>query len=256
MVAAAAFIGGIGAVAAADLGTHGDSLKDEPASSEPAFSWSGFYLGANAGYGRSKEDHAEFSTNFSPSDSAPNIGELSPSGAFGGGQIGYNFQHGNVVYGIEADFQGAGMDDDSPAAFGIAAGEFSTKVDWFGTVRGRLGIASGNALFYATGGFAYGSVEHEGVLSNGFLSAAFKNDKVETGWVVGGGVEYALSSNWTVKAEYQYLDLGSDSASGNVVRNDNGAPTGEVLRSDFDTNIHTVRVGVNYKFGSRDEPLK
>ena len=103
--------------------------------------WTGFYFGANGGYGWSnKED------------------PIKPDGGFGGGQIGYNIQQGNIVFGVESDFEGADITKD-----GIVSGRNVTaKMDWFGTVRGRLGYAYDRALIYGTGGFAYGEIDNTG----------------------------------------------------------------------------------------------
>ncbi len=190
----------------------GGGYKDGPVYAE--VNWSGLYAGANAGYGWSA-----------------NTDYLDPTGAFGGAQIGYNFQRGHIVFGLEADFEGAGISDSNTYA--------KSEMNWFGTVRGRLGYTFGSALLYATGGFAYGNVE------NSFLS--WSASETQTGWVVGGGVEYKLAANWSGKIEYQYLDLDASSASG-------AGPLGSGAGND--TQVHTVRVGLNYFFNNAYSPLK
>jgi outer membrane immunogenic protein len=190
--------------------------KDGPA--YVGVNWSGFYAGVNGGYGWNNTHSSDF---------------VDPTGGFGGGQIGYNFQRGNIVFGIEADFQGAGISDSD--AFGD-----KSELNWFGTVRGRLGYSFDRALIYGTGGFAYGNVKNT---YGGFGSAS----ETQTGYVVGGGLEYKLAPAWSVKGEYQFLSLDApfDSPVG---------PLGEGLGNR--TEVHTFRAGVNYFFGNVYEPLK
>ncbi|MCS0493808.1 outer membrane protein [Ancylobacter mangrovi] len=176
---------------------------------EPAFTWTGFYLGANAGYAWGSGEGG-----------ASTLG-LDPDGFLGGGQIGVNYQFGNnVVLGAEADFQGSDIKDD---AYG-----YESKMDYFGTVRARLGYAFDNVLPYVTGGLAWGHNEVKN--SNLGLSS----DNTAVGWTVGGGVEYGLTNNWTVKAEYLYMDLGEDYYDSIGVK------------SGLTANV--VRAGINYKF--------
>ena len=132
-------------------------------------------------------------------------------GGFGGGQIGYNIQRGTFVFGLETDFE----------ASGITGG--GINYDYFGTVRGRAGVTFDRALLYATGGFAYGDVSFPGF------------SHTETGYVVGGGLEYKLTPQWSGKIEYQYIDLDS---------------------SHWEKQINTIRVGVNYFVGGGYVPLK
>ena len=176
--------------------------------------WSGFYIGVNGGYGWTAND-----------------GPLAPEGGFGGGQIGYNWQglfgYSPWVIGIEADIQGAGISDSN------RVGENS--LNWFGTVRGRLGYAFGPALLYATGGFAYGEVE-----SKFFDGPSFT--ETQTGYVVGGGLEYKVNPAWSVKAEYQYINLDASDLNGAGPLNGN---FGFSDRSE----INTFRVGLNYTLG-------
>lgn len=165
----------------------------------PMFTWTGFYLGANAGYGWGHADYSD-----------------ATSGFIGGVQAGYNWQAGNVVFGLETDIQASNIE--SP----------TYTLDYFGTVRGRLGYAVDQFLIYGTGGFAYG----RGTYELGGLS----NDQVSTGWTLGGGGEYAFSPNWSVKAEYLYVDLGKETY------------TSVVGPLDVGTNANILRAGVNYRF--------
>ena len=188
----------------------GGGYKDGPA--YVGVNWSGLYVGANGGYG--------WSANTDP---------LDPTGAFGGGQIGYNFQRGNIVFGIEADIQGSGVSD---SGYGL-----KSSLDYFGSVRGRLGYAFDRALVYGTGGFGYGQVTNDGYA------------ETQTGWVAGGGVEYKLTPAWSAKAEYQYFDLGASSGVNGV------GPLDDSLTGNR-TQFSTFRVGVNYFVGGGYDPLK
>lgn len=202
--------------------------------------WAGFYVGLNGGYASGNGgDVIDYN------GGADYLTRAQPKGGFGGGQIGYNFQSGSFVYGVESDFQGASI---GSSAAGLSANNntaFTSRenIDWFGTVRGRLGWAFGPALLYGTGGFAYGNVNQRAVLGNDILG----NNSTQTGYTVGGGIEYKFTPNWSVKAEYQYIDLGNEKLTDNL-----GAVAGPL-----DNSLQTVRAGLNYRFGGGGyEPLK
>jgi outer membrane immunogenic protein len=199
--------------------------------------WSGFYLGANGGWAWRDQNDVFAVTPF------PGLRNV--DGGFGGGQIGYNWQSGHFVLGVEADIQGAGIEEKT-TFLGV---DFKSGLDWFGTVRGRLGYAFGPSLLYATGGFAYGGVTNEVDI---LTVLSFKNTGTATGYTIGGGYEYKFARAWSLKAEYQYINLG---------RNDpefSGVSIcsfpGITCRDDA---YHTVRLGLNYSFGAdRYAPLK
>lgn len=228
------------------------SYKDAPAYVPPN-TWAGFYVGINGGYGWGSSGN---SIGYNDGGLGAFGGDQSkrgiPEGAFGGGQIGYNFQSGSFVYGVETDFQGG---DISGSATGTTSNgsNYTThdRVDWFGTVRGRLGYAFDRTLIYGTGGFAYGNVNQRASLSNAAGDAvSVTNNGTQTGYAVGGGVEYKISPAWSLKAEYQYIDLGTAKLTGTDT-------TGVgVSTNAVDTNFHTARVGLNYRLGRDYEPLK
>jgi outer membrane immunogenic protein len=185
---------------------------------------------------------------------------VTPRGILGGAQIGYNWQSSpNWVFGIEADWQGSGQKassvlPDQPyfvgLAFGAVTSSYDAKIDWFGTVRGRIGYAWDRILLYATGGLAYGEVKIAGTATDSGISiggpfsstAAFGGSKVNAGWTLGGGIEGALVHNWTWKAEYLYVDLGTLDTS-------SAGPFGSepvTTHTRFTDNV--VRVGLNYRF--------
>ena len=196
------------------------------------------------------------------------------NGPNGGGQIGYNWQFAPMgVLGIEADLQTSRQKNsnrfvdsfslsdhlDNPTILdGTTVTDHEAKISWFGTVRGRLGYAWNDVLLYGTGGLAYGKVGLSGtsvstVTTSGaglggnppfttVGAATFATSAVNLGWTAGAGIEGALANNWTWKAEYLHMDLGSVSVTGK-------APTGVAFTatsSKFTDDI--VRVGLNYRF--------
>jgi outer membrane immunogenic protein len=189
----------------------------------PIFTWTGFYVGVNAGYGFGQVDSTSLGV----------IGQYDdPDGFVGGGQIGYNYQIGQFVLGLEADFQGADLKSRSAIiASGVRA---SNELNYFGTVRGRVGYAFDRFLPYVTGGFAYGNVKNKITTP----VAAFSNDNTQYGWTIGGGLEYAFTNNWTAKIEYLYTELEKESF--NV--------PGGTFNQDVQTKFSVVRAGLNYKF--------
>ncbi len=160
------------------------------------FSWTGFYVGVNGGYGWGRSSWSD-----------PTVGtdseRFNTNGALFGGQIGYNWQLGNVVFGIESDADWAHLTGSGIGGVCVAdgGGLCQTKQNWFGTTRGRIGYAFGRWLPYVTGGAAYGDIK--AAQSNG--ASATTN----LGWTAGGGVEYSIDRNWSAKVEYLHLDLGT-----------------------------------------------
>jgi outer membrane immunogenic protein len=233
-------------------------------------SWTGFYIGVNGGYGWSASDSQLGIEGFSDSSCGGTCGAFrkgfNADGGFGGGQIGYNSQRGAFVFGIEADIQGSGIGGASALGFSESEDNFSASAKsdlrWFGTVRGRIGYAFDRTMLYATGGFAFGGVKDR-------LTAAFdesgtgdsstvKFNDTLTGYVLGGGLEHKFAPNWSLKAEYQYLNLGDTKRATFVTFDDGEDHTDATGR--FDHSYHTVRLGLNYSFGAREplraEPLK
>jgi outer membrane immunogenic protein len=233
--------------------------------------WTGFYAGVNGGYGWFNNETFTLDTFVTATgqDFRTVKGNVFLDGAFGGGQIGYNWQFpggfkdvpSNWVIGIAADLQGPGIKGsgahiDTLAANGIVGtrtGSATVDVDCFGTVRGRLGYAAGPTLIYGTGGLAYGGVNAHYKFSDTFgpNSGSTGRSSVETGWVAGGGIERKLSPAWSIEAEYQYIDLGTVTRSGPLLT----LPT-YTMKGETDVNFSTVRAGINYHFGSVYEPLK
>ena len=249
-----------GVASAADL-----PLKAPPAPAPVYYNWTGFYLGVNLGgsWGHQSVDACD-GGNKPP----PNVVVVPPmlcasdtlhmDGVIGGGQIGYNWQFAPIfgwgngwVLGIEADIQGSGQR--ASRDFSITdvtntftfSGNVEDKLTWFGTVRGRSGIAFDRTLWYVTGGWAFGDRTIDGtvtVTTAGVpASASFSTSKTLNGWTVGAGVEWAFWSRWTAKFEYLHVDFtntGGDFTSVN--------PATTVSVGHLQDEI--VRAGVNWRF--------
>jgi outer membrane immunogenic protein len=181
-------------------------------------------------------------------------------GFIGGGQIGYNCQYVHWVFGAEADFDWTNADGSDTQGqnlfFGLlpATATTSEKLDWLGTVRGRVGYASGNLLVYATGGLAYAKVNDSFSYNVSFLApppfftANGSSSDTRTGWTVGGGAELALDKNWSLKGEYLFYDLGSQNFSAPWSVVGLGAIPGSSFPVETKIDGQIARVGFNYNF--------
>jgi outer membrane immunogenic protein len=261
--------------------------KAPPPAPAPIYTWTGWYVGGNVGYGLGR---ASADVNyFAPGDGVPAPTVCPPAGfalcingsdtvdmngVIGGVQAGYNWQNGNYLLGVEADFQGSGQRGTRDFAVGFlsssgpgtAAISITERMPWMGTVRGRVGYVANQWLLYATGGLAYGRIE--GVDSSAGATGtggpnpvwSFSGSGVtKIGWTVGGGAELALGGNWTAKFEYLFVDLGSFDTTftglagcfginfpgGGGSCSTVSAGTG-TFHTHFTDNI--VRVGLNYQF--------
>jgi outer membrane immunogenic protein len=193
--------------------------KAPPAPLRP--SWTGFYGGVNVG---GSFGHQRSSLDDALTDARVLSNPLGLNGVIGGAQIGYNWQPINRpwVFGVEADFQGSGQKADgtfslagitAPGIVGLPGDSiaYQNKLDWFGTLRGRVGWAMGergNWLPYITGGLAYGQGTISGNGTAGGVPVAFDNTHTYAGWVLGGGIEWTFWNRWSAKAEYLYMDFG------------------------------------------------
>jgi outer membrane immunogenic protein len=183
----------------------------------PIYNWTGFYIGINGGggFGSSNWD---------------STGSRDVSGGLVGGTVGYNYQFGQVVAGIEGDIDWSGI---SGTTNNFCAPGCTTSNTWLATVRGRLGYAADRFMPYVTGGAAFGNIKAS---VPGFATTSSDN----AGWTIGAGLEAAFAPNWTAKVEYLYVDLGSF----NCGLNCNGVSVTDNVT--FHTNV--LRAGVNYKF--------
>jgi outer membrane immunogenic protein len=260
---------GIGAASAADM-----PVKAPPPAVAAVYDWTGFYVGGNIGYGWGDNTDPGITAvdpggsgigNFLTTGIIPGISgnyypNRKPSGVFGGAQAGYDRQYGRWVLGVVADIQASDFKNNrlvsTPTSTCCNADEsLSAKIDWFGTIRGKAGVALNDWLFYGTGGLAYGETKSNigffctpGGTGCGFNSIQFagSSSEVTVGWSAGAGVSKAWG-NWNVGVEYLHIDLGSSSV------------TTRSLTTFFTTTAITasqrfaedmVRLTVNYKWGA------
>jgi outer membrane immunogenic protein len=276
-----------GSALAADLPSR--TYAKAPAMAAPAYNWSGWYGGLNAGWvggsGSVSNDASIISTSDAGSQNAETMAlgvtntAGTSSGFIGGGQFGYNYQFSHLfVAGFEADIQGLTgahkrsssaiplLDVDDNIASVVTNSTTTRDLSYLGTLRARVGVlAVPSFLLYVTGGLAYGGVKSDTTIAQSvtntfnpppstLTSGSFSGTRV--GYVVGAGGEWMLSSNWSAKLEYLYYDLGSATYATGGLANDvgptslNGQGTDAVATSSkVRFNDNIVRVGVNYHFG-------
>jgi outer membrane immunogenic protein len=213
---------------------------------EPIFNWTGFYIGAHVGYGWANKDWDQtFSSLGLALDRS--VTPTKPQSFLGGGQVGVNWQTGQFVLGLEAD--GSWTDASNcgaPHAVFISYNGCN-QINWYATGTARVGFAMDRALFYVKGGAAFVDEEQNITFTNpaGVRVVTDTPSEVRFGWTVGAGIEYALAPNWSVKAEYNFMDFGSQ----NYTFNYNAFPAGLVERWDISQQVHIAKFGVNYRFG-------
>jgi outer membrane immunogenic protein len=245
---------------AADIARRAPPVVAPVVAPPVVYNWSGFYIGGNVGGKWADHDGDIFLDNvvgFTPLGllTFGNGGNGSEGAFVGGGQIGFNWQTGAWVFGIEGDFQGTSLDRTfvccgplAPAFF-VPGDTLSVKNDWQASIRGRIGYAWDRFMVYATGGVAFANLEATVALQPvGGVPGLFASaSDTLTGWTVGGGIEFGLWDNWSLGAEYRFssFDAG-DFALGNLpVTLITTAP----LRSSFDLETHEVTARLNYRFG-------
>ena len=215
---------GAAAVLAASISANAADLpraapmptKAPPVYAPPPFTWNGFYLGVNGGWGWGSS-HSDL------------FGHTNTSGGLAGGTIGYNMQFGGWVLGLEADMDWS--DVDGTTNFNCPAG-CTVRNKWLNTDRGRIGYAFGNFMPYVTGGLAVGDVK---VTNPGFAGT----DPTQLGWTAGVGAEYAISGPWSAKVEYLHVDLGNFNC---------GLSCGPTTTDNINFHENQVRGGINYRF--------
>lgn len=177
------------------------------------YNWTGGYVGINGGYGFGRSDVS------SPLAS----GGFRTTGGVVGGTVGYNWQNGAAVFGVEGDIDWSNIRGSSACGVGFSC---ETKNSWLATARGRVGYAFDRFMPYVTGGLAVGDIKNS-------VAGVGSSTATKAGYAIGGGVEAALAGPWTAKVEYLYADLGRGSS---------------VLGADAKFNTSLVRAGVNYRF--------
>jgi outer membrane immunogenic protein len=255
------------AAQAADLPTRKEAPP--PVFVPPPFTWTGFYVGLNAGasFGTGNRTTTlsvpSFLNNFLVASWPGNLGSNN-TGFIGGGQAGYNWQTGAFVLGVETDFDGTTQGKTfnftslpfaatTPLPGDILSVNAKANLDWLGTTRARLGFVAtpdNRLMIYATGGVAYGGG------SSSFTAFDTQNDLLFTGspsssrvgWTIGAGLEYAITNNWTIKGEYLYYNLGSTTFTSVPTGAFATAFPGIVATNKYTFDGSIVRAGVNYKF--------
>lgn len=217
------------------------SAADLPTPSVPAplpaaiYNWSGFYLGINGGFGDGNSNWTN--------GAVGETGRFPISGYLVGGTVGANYQVGQYVFGIEGDVDWTNLHGGSSSTCGAISDLVppptgcQTQNKWVATIRGRLGYAFNNVLIYGGGGAAFGNIQ------TGLIPPSTFDSSTEAGWTIGAGVEIAFAPNWTIKAEYLFIDVPDVTCT--TVGNCGGAAGSTV---NFNESI--VRAGINFKFGA------
>jgi len=224
----------VGSALAADLPPPVPAAPRAPAVYAPPpaiYNWSGFYLGINGGWGFGKSDWTIGTLPF-------DTGNFNVRGGLVGGTIGANWQWDGFVAGLEGDFDGSWIDGTAGVCATattvlVSTVSCETKNTWLATIRGRLGYAADRALFYVTGGVAFGDV-----IVN---TATNWQSADKTGWTAGAGIEGAFTDHWTARIEYLFVDLQNSSFTATDINN---APV--AVTTKFNANL--IRAGLDYKF--------
>ena len=277
LLAAAMIVGATAAASAADMRMP----TKAPVMMAPAFSWSGFYLGGHAGYAWTNDIASQYTGNADVNaliagGALPRSYDVSGDGFAGGLQFGFNWQAGALVFGLEADISGwdvgasALSRNVNPAAIPLpvdgtmfldgnqwdSSASFSS--DWVATLRGRLGLAMDRWMIFATGGVAVADINLDGRISQSFPVGGpnFRNwvggtSGTEVGYVIGGGLEYAMTNNWLVRVEGLYYDFGEVThtllpLATNFLAPGNGSFSPAIVSTDV--NMFVVRGALSYKF--------
>ena len=219
-------LAGLGALAlvVASGAANAADLKRKPAAPVykapvyAAYNWTGFYTGINGGYGWGR-------SNF---EGVPSTGSFTVDGGLVGGTLGYNWQSGQAVFGLETDLDWSNIR--GSAACGALTCD--TRNSYLGTARGRLGYAWDRIMPYVTGGLAYGNIKGTATGFGGVNTS-------RAGWTLGAGTEFAIAGPWTAKVEYLYVDLG---------KTDCGTACGGTAPDNVKFRTNIVRAGLNYRF--------
>jgi outer membrane immunogenic protein len=227
---------------AADLRTRRPPPAPAPARVvvAPVFTWTGFYIGGHAGWSRLEGDSVL--ANAVAGIPAGTVFETSQDGFLGGAQAGFNWQVSQLVFGVEGQISWTDLGRDATVTGGVplTTANVSTDVNFVATVAGRLGVALGNTLIYGKGGVAFLDWDSK-VAFSGPVSGTFVNGDTATGWMVGGGLEYAFTPNWSAKVEYNFMNFDSVQMPFNV--------GGGAAAVDRDVDMHVAKFGINYRFG-------
>lgn len=217
------FLGAVSTVALSVTAAHADG---------PTVDWSGPYIGANAGVAILDGTLQILDVFSAASDSL----SLSETGLTFGGQLGWNFQHDQFVFGVEGDFNYFDADDRISVFTGKATIAARSDYDWFATLRGRVGVAMDETLFYVTGGIALLDSDLRVTDINGVVDS---DSDVLFGGTIGGGIEHMFDDKWSAKAEYLYANFESHSVA---------TPGAFGASAKAEPELHVIRIGINYRF--------
>jgi outer membrane immunogenic protein len=229
----AAAIGFAGGTQAADLPVY----KAAPKAAAAVYNWTGFYLGAHVGVGRSENDYRSQFFNAAGIPDPARFGGADGSGGLVGAQAGFNWQAGNVVFGIEADVSRTSINAD---LFVDPDLSYRSRNRWLATATGRLGWAFDNLLIYAKGGAAWTGAAMTALVED----VPLEGKNASTGWTFGGGFEYGLDPSWSFKLEYAYYKFDDEDYASFF------APGNGTVRYTLSENKSTVKFGINYRFGA------
>lgn len=202
-----------------------------PAAAAPVYDWSGVYIGGFGGYGFGNQN---LNNGSGPASAANFTANWESHGAFGGGDVGFNWQSGSFVFGVEADGAATGIQGNDNFALGW---NDANKLSWVGSLRARGGIAVDRLMLYFTGGWAFGDIEHTNTNPG---TGVDKFTSYRSGLAAGGGLAYAITDNVIGKFEYRYYDLGTYTRA---------APINGVLPYTVANTYSTVLLGLDFKFG-------
>jgi outer membrane immunogenic protein len=259
-IAAVIAMTGFDAASAADLPAR--AYTKAPVAADPTYNWTGGYIGMNAG-GAWGSSNSSTSTVFSPvgyflPENVPLVNaagtqSIKPNGFTGGFEAGYNWQAGNFVIGIEGDIGSFHLSGNTSAAAAYSGKTCPNQcffvmsaagTNWLATTRGRIGVAANNWLFFATAGAAFTSLRGSfSFADNSPTTEAVSLSNNKAGYILGGGIEAALWSRWSAKAEYLYVNFGTASATGALMQ----VPAQPMFHS-IDLKASIARVGLNYRF--------
>lgn len=241
LLAGAALAATVSFASAADLPAR-PIYKAPPA--PVAFSWTGCYVGGHLGYGWAKE-HWNYGY-YAGTDYNVDHGSHTTSGVLGGAQAGCNYQTGPWVFGAEGDFSWTGMEGSHHYNGGNPfTGDYlhTTKLDWIATITGRIGYAFDRSLLYVKGGVAWDHGKYQMFYAPN-PAFSYSDAQTRTGWIVGAGWEYAFDRNWSVKLEYNYIDMGKKDVWWNYL---NSTPP-DPWSYHVSQKINVVKTGFNYRF--------
>lgn len=264
LLAAVTVMGFASVASAADLPNKAPVYK-APAAIAPT--WTGFYIGGDVG-GAWGDPNQSFSQTGAPAFNAVqfdpvSFGHGTTGRGLAGPHAGYNWQFAPTwLVGLEGDFSWTGRRSASSTAMlvqgGVPSANFVTMSDslkWLGSIRGRIGYTANNYLIYATGGAAWAGMNFNGFISNavvpvGVTSINTSSSNTLSGWVVGGGLEYLLTPNWTLRGEYLYYAFSGVTSTAPCIACGPGFFNGPGVFVWNNNNVQVARVGVSYKFDS------